>query len=412
MTGAVSVTISIMKRKTILLAIETSRSFGRGLIKGIAQYALEQGNWSLLFQDRGMLEEPQNWLRTWKGDGIISRSATPKVWRFLHNLGIPIVELLGDEKEMFGEVVLDNAKIGRMATTHLAERNYRHFAYFSPENWWYSLERRDGFLKAVAELNCEGIVFPVKDSAKSFYSAPNICEIITPRVIRWLKGLPKPVGLFVVSDLHAIHLLEACKRADIAVPEEMAILGMDNDRFFCETVSPQLSSVDPNTPLMGYEAAKRLDKLFHGRPHLQSRVCIPPAFVATRQTTDVVAVNDPLVARILNHFRENVDSLLSINQVAREFNMSIRTMQRRFKETINRTPEDEILRIRLDKAKTYLRSTKLSISEIARRLGFEDPSYFVRFFRLKCSQTPNQYRKQHPAALTVPSDSDAAHDDL
>ena len=407
-------TCSVMKKKTILLAIETSRGFGRGLIKGIAQYALEQGNWSLLFQDRGMLDEPQHWLKTWKGDGIISRSATPKVWRYLQKLGIPIVELLGDEKEVFGEVVLDNVKIGRMAVRHLAERNYRHFAYFSPENWWYSLERRDGFLNAVTELGYQGIVFPVRESAGTTqrYSAPNICEIVTPRVIRWLKNLPKPVGLFVVSDLHAVYLIEACKRANIAVPEEIAILGMDNDQFFCETASPQLSSVDPNTPLMGYEAAKRLDNLLHGRPLLQTRIRIPPAFVATRQTTDIVAVNDPLVARILNHIRENADSLLSVNQLAREFGVSVRTMQRRFRETVYRTPEEEILRLRLDKAKTYLRNTKMSVSEIAHRLGFEDPSYFVRFFRLKCSLTPNQYRRLHPVALNVPDDPTIADDDL
>ena len=402
-----------MKRKTILLAIETSRSFGRGLIKGIAQYALEQGDWSLLFQDRGMLEEPQNWLKTWKGDCIISRSATPKVWRFLHKLGIPIVELLGDEKEVFGEVVLDNVLIGRMAVKHLAERNYRHFAYFSPENWWYSLERRDGFLNAVAELQHEGIVFPVQKSANMtrHHSAPHIYEIVSPRVIRWLKSLPKPVGLFVVSDLHALYILEACKVADIAVPEEVAVLGMDNDQFFCETVSPQLSSVDPNTPLMGYEAAKRLDDLFHQRPHLHARIRIPPAFVATRQTTDIVAVNDPLVARILKHIRENTNSFLSVKQLAQEFCLSARSLERRFKEAIGRSPTEEILRTRLEKAKTYLLNTSLTVSEISHCLGFEEPSYFVRFFRQNCSVSPNQYRKQHPVALLTPNGLSAENGD-
>jgi LacI family transcriptional regulator len=134
--------------------------------------------------------------------------------------------------------------------------------------------------------------------------------------------------------------------------------------------------------------------------------------VATRQTTDIVAVNDPLVARILNHIRENADLLLSVNQLARKFGLSVRTIQRRFKEIVCRTPEEEILRIRLDRAKEYLRNTKMPVSEIARRLGFEDVSYFVRFFRLKSSQTPNQYRRQYPVALDIVDDPNVEGDDL
>lgn len=388
-----------MKKKNILLAIETSRGFGRGVIQGISRYALEQGNWSLLFQDRGMIEEPQQWLKNWSGDGIIARSATSKTWRFLHSLDIPLVELLGDEKEAVGEIILDNVEIGRMAAEHLAERNFCNFAYFSPEGWWWSEERREGFLRAVNDLNCHCDVFPVRKTSRpgsGSYSVPDIWEIVGPRVVGWLKGLPKPVGLFVVSDLHALFILEACKRADIAVPEEIAILGMDNDRFFCETSSPQLSSVDPNTPLMGYIAAERLNDLLQGKPRNPERVRIAPAFVATRQSTDILAIDDPLVARILHFIRENAVAMMTVNEIAREFGLSVRTMERRFKELLRRSPEEELMRVRLERAKTLLRSTNLSVSEVADLSGFVDPSYFVRLFRRKCSMTPKQYRKQHP----------------
>ncbi len=383
--------------KNILLAIETSRAFGRGVIRGISRYALEQGNWSLLFQDRGMLEQPQSWLKKWKGDGIIARSALPETWRFLRSLKIPLVELLGDDEEVFGEIVLDNDRIGQMAAEHFAERNFPHYAFFSPENWWWSVHRKNGFVAAVEQLNRECIIYGNTKSKKhsSIYSLPNISEIVSDRVIGWLKQLPKPVGLFVVSDLHAVYVLEACKRAGLAVPEEIAVLGMDNDVFFCQTSSPQLSSVDPNTPLMGYEAARRLDCLMNGRTVTKERQYIPPSFVATRQSTDIVAVNDPLVGRVLAHIRENATSIVSVYHLASYFNVSTRTLERRFKDAANRSPEEELIRIRLERAKTLLRNTKLSVLEIAAMSGFADPSYFSRSFRQNCKSTPHQYRKEH-----------------
>ena len=323
-------------KKSVLLVIETSRGFGRGIIEGISRYATEQGDWSLLFQDRGMLDKPQQWLKKWKGDGIIARSSTPEIGRFLHGLKIPIVELLGDEKEIFCDFVLDNVSIGRMAMEHLAERNFKHFAYFSPERWWWSIERRNGFQKAVVDFGGECLVFPVPHSRSQsqVYSTPNIWEIVGPHVFRWLEKLPKPIGLFVVSDLHAIYIVEACKQIGISIPEEIAVLGMDNDYLFCHTCTPQLSSIDPNTPLMGYEAAKRLDRLWAGKPRGVMKTLIPPAYVATRQTTDIVAMNDPLIARILNYIRENVVSIPSVRHLAEEFCMTQRTMERRFKATV------------------------------------------------------------------------------
>lgn len=387
-----------MQKKNILLAVETSRAFGRGLIRGVSRYALEQGNWSLLFQDRGMLEQPQVWLRKWKGDGIIARSATPEAWCFLRRLKVPMIELLGNEKEIFGEIVLDNGKIGQMAAEHFAERNFRHFAFFSPENWWWSIQRRNGFITAVKKMNYDCIVYRNNKSPEhsTFYSLPDISEIISNRVIRWLKQLPKPVGLFVVSDLHAVYIIEACKRAGLTVPEEIAILGMDNDTFLCQTTSPQLSSIDPNTPLMGYEAAKRLDRLMNGDSIEEKRLFIPPSYVATRQTTDIAAVDDPLIGKILSYIRENAAKILSVYYLSKEFGLSPRTLERRFKRAIRHSPEEELIRVRLERAKTLLRNTKLSVSEISNLSGFSDPSYFVRLFRLKCDLTPNQYRISHP----------------
>lgn len=386
-----------MPKKNILLLIETSRGFGRGLIRGISRYSLERGNWSLLFQDRGMLDEPQSWLRKWKGDGIIARSATPEVWHFLRRLKIPVVELLGDEKDVFGEVVLDNGKIGQMAAEHFVDRNFRHFAFFSPENWWWSVHRKNGFVSALETFGCDCTVYQnaKKRDLSSNYSLPDISEITGNRVIRWLKRLPKPVGLFVVSDLHAVYILEACKRAGLDVPEEIAILGMDNDVFFCQTSSPQLSSIDPNTPLMGYEAARRLDRLMDGSHGDRSRILIPPSFVATRQTTDIIAVDDPLIAKVLTRIRENATTIVSVHHLAREFGMSSRTLERRFKAAIRHSPEEELIRVRLERAKTLLRDTKLSVAEIALLSGFSDPSYFIRLFRQKCRTTPNRYRKEH-----------------
>ncbi len=381
-----------MKQKRILLFIETSRGFGRGIIEGISQYVLERTQWSIFFQDRGMLEELPRWLKLWNGDGIIARTANRTMSQALRDKNIPLVELLGNGDSIPPDISCDNRMIGQMAAEHFRERGFQNLAYYSLKNWYWSDQRRDSFCEAATAIGAFCHVFPIHDRKMVRYTSPSISELEIRRLSSWIRELPKPLGIFAVSDFHARMLIEACKRAKLVIPEEVAILGVDNDSLLCRIGYPQISSIDPNTQRMGFEAALLLDSLIQGGPHPPQNILISPRGVITRQSTDIVAIGNPLMAKVLKYIRDNLDVPLSVKKLSTLFDVSSRTLERRFKETLNCSPEDEIIRLRLERAKMLLRDSNLPIHAISRQTGFSTSEYFSSLFRRKCEMTPSQYR--------------------
>lgn len=379
-------------KKQVLLFVETSRGFGRGIIEGVSRYVLERDHWSIFFQDRGTLEKIPRWVRQWKGDGIIARTPNHTIDEGLREKGVPMVELLGNGTTLFPDVVCDNILIGKMAAEHFRERGFQHFAYFSPENWHWSAQRCDSYVEAVKSHGFSCSVFPHGKRKNADYASSIVTQTNRERLVDWLRGLPKPLALFVALDIQSLHVLDACKAAGMAVPEDIAILGVDNDWLLCRVGSPPLSSIDPNTWRIGYQAAALLDALMNGESLPTEPVLIPPAGVVTRGSTDIVAIEDSRMAQILNYIRENLSHPIPIDKLARNFGISRRTLERRFQNTLRRTAEEEIIRLRLERAKTLLRDTDLAIHEIGMMAGFSSPEYFTRLFHQKCGMTPKKYR--------------------
>jgi len=382
---------SLMK-KHVLLMIETSRANGRGMLKGIAQYIREKMHWKIFFEDRGVLETIPPWLKAWHGDGIIARSRTTVIAAELHKKNLPLVELLGDDKHFPSEVGEDRDLLGKMAADHFWERGFRNFAFFCPDNTFWSRQRRDAFQRRLAEYGaaCEYCRFPKAEMKDYFLNA--ILKRPDDFLENWLRSLPKPTGLLAAIDLHAAYILEACLNANIAVPEEIAILGCGNDKLHCSLFFPQLSSIDLNSRRIGYEAAQLLDKKMNGERLPNLPIMIPPAGIITRQSTDVIAVQDADVAQVLKIMRERFTEYIGVQQIIADIGVSRRTLERRFQKWIGRTIEQELIRVRLEHAKFLLRETNFQITTIGPHIGILDPQYFMRFFHRETGMTPSQYR--------------------
>jgi LacI family transcriptional regulator len=281
--------------------------------------------------------------------------------------------------------------VSALAAEHLLERGFRHFAFFglAGENW--SQQRRD----ALEEI--------VRPHARSWtvYETPREVhhtkqwEVYADDLAAWVAALPKPAGLMLCSDQVGPAVLEACRRAGVEVPDEIAVIGADDDEPLCEVAEPGLSSVWPDHERVGYEAAALLDRLMRGEDAPTEPIRVPPRAVVTRRSSDVLALEDREIAAAVRLIREhacNPDGL-TIDEIAARVAMSRSVLQRRFKAATGRTLHDEILRVRLGRAKELLSETDLPIATIAERLGFKHQEYMGDVFRKRLGVTPAHYRK-------------------
>lgn len=387
--------------RQVMVLVETSRAYGRGLVEGIGRYVEEHGPWSIYFEERGLLDPLPKWLKRWQGDGIISRSVRKTDIERLRATHLPVVELFADSRLGLPQVFPDQVAIARLAAEHFLDRGFRRFAFFCTDRAWWMEERRDIFASELQRngFGCE--CFPVHGQHDLVQQTPTDQR----EVARWLESLPKPCGVFCASDLYAARLLDVCRTIEIAVPEEIAVLGVDNDPVICSVSFPPLSSIDLGSRRIGYQAAALLDQMMSGEQPAPSVVPMPPERVVCRQSTDALAIEDPDVARALRFIREHAANGLRIEQLAEATGMCRRTLQQRFQRSLQRTPKHEILRVQMERAKLLLCETDLPVEMVCRRSGFASFKYFARAFQRATGKTPRGYRKAHGASGRKASDS-------
>jgi LacI family transcriptional regulator len=213
-------------------------------------------------------------------------------------------------------------------------------------------------------------------------------------VARWLRSIPKPVGVLACNDIRGIQVLDACRRINLPVPEQCAVLGVDNDPNLCEIADPPLSSIDQDEEKTGYEAAALLERMMQGEKVSNEETLVPPLGVVTRSSTDSVAVEDADLAKALRYIRLNACNRISIDDVASHIGLSRRALQRRFKVQLGRTPSDEITAMQLQRIRQMLTETDLKLQVVAERAGFHYVSHLSSFFKSHMAMTPGQYRRQ------------------
>lgn len=388
------------RKKKVLLLVETSRAFGRDVLQGIARFMLEHNDWNVQVEDRGLLEAAPVWLKTWRGSGIITRTASLSFANVLRQLHVPIVELLGNGRQVVSEVMSDGERVAECAIEHFLNAGFTELGFFAIGNTWWAQWRQEAFARRASEHGVRLHTFPLAGAGKRCFYQQWEQRFDAP-MLRWLKSIPKPIAVWTTDDAFAVRLLDGCHQLQIAVPEEVAILGTSDDAVLCNVLTPPLSSIALNSARVGYLAAERLAQKMRKETVAPPPVLVPPLGVVTRQSTDIVAIRHPEIAAAVRYIRENATlANTSVSGVADALAISRSTLQRHFKKLVGRTVEDEIIRTRLEHAKRLLLETNCSLAEIAAKVGWASSSYFVQVFRRECGLTPQQYRQE---ALRSPS---------
>jgi LacI family transcriptional regulator len=386
------------RRKTarvprIILLVESSRGSGRALLRGIANYAHHHGPWSFYWEPGG-LEKAWPALQHIEADGIILRDIK-KVDEALAS-GLPAIVIGHGQSEIpdLVNVVTDSHAIGKMGAEHLLQCGFKHFAFcgYSDnllERTVWSEVRGESFRAHIREA---GFLAPPQ------YSLSNTAED-WPKERRslaaWLDSLPKPAGLMACNDDCAQQVVEACKLAGLRVPDQVGVLGADNDEVVCGLTDPPLSSVTINFERAGYDAARALDKLMHGARGVPPRIVAVAPHIVTRRSTDFVATDDVHLARALQFVRDRGRTGISVDEVARAAGLSRRALEKHFRATLGRSILEEIRRVRTDHIARLLVETDLPVAAIAQILGFSDAHHFSRYFRSAKLMSPLRYRSTY-----------------
>ncbi len=373
----------------VALLIETTRSYTRELLGGVRRYLAEHGAWSTFLELRALESSPPEWLRGWDGDGILTRTFTQEMSDLIAATGLPAVELrstkFGGGRPSAG---MDNRFIGRMVAEHFQERGYRHFAAYSLHTEHFFVERVRNFATTVEGYGARCARLPETGSDRAAD-----WEKSQARLVAWLKELPKPVGIFAANDQLGVRLLEACRRLGVAVPEEVAVVGAENEETLCSFATPPLTSVRFDGAAVGYAAAGMLDKLMQGKRVRPREVLVPPRGIVVRSSSDEYVIHDPLVARAARLIREAVSTGLNVDALCRRLKASRSTLDRRMKSALQRSPKEEILRVRFREVERLLRETDLTIETIAAQTGFAHSHYLQAAFKEARGQTPGEFRR-------------------
>jgi LacI family transcriptional regulator len=397
--------IKSSKPKEVALLIESSRAYGRSILVGVAKYIRDHEPWFVSRREHKLEDNIPEWFRNWKGDGVITRLDNPKLAGLLRRMKVPVVLLRTPSKNFkVPAVLLDDRAVVRMAFEHLRSRGFRHFAFCGLNGADYSDVRRTGFVQLVHEAGFHCHVFKsgrrMKFDTIVGYERYGLLQE-SDEVRRWVKNLPKPIGIMACNDLRGEKILHACRVAEIAVPDEVAVIGVDNDELLCDFSQPALSSVVPNTQRIGYEAAALLNRMMNGKPVSPETVYVEPKGVITRRSTDVLAIEDYQIATAARFIREHACEGVTVQQAAKIAGLSDRTMERRFLKTLGHTPKEEVLRVRLNRAKQLLAETDFSLATIGEKIGFEHTEYLSRIFKRKIGLTPGEFRARAQTAITA-----------
>jgi len=378
--------------RKVALLIETSREYGRGLLRGVTHFHHfhpDGRNWSIYFEPHGLGDPPPCWLADWQGDGILARINDRRMADGVLATGLPVVDLGGTLGDLgIAEIGVDNRAVATMALRHLLDRGLRNFAYYGipPGNNRWADERYELICRAVEEAGYNCHLFSSWKSCKNW-------DLGQSQLARWLEQLPKPVGVMTCHDQQGLRLLDACRRSNQQVPDQVAVLGIDNDCYICNLSIPPMSSVDVNPDRNGYEAALLLERMMRGRKPPESPIYFPPKNIITRQSTDVVAVDDPHVAVVVRYIRDHACDGITVEEALAQVPVSRSTVSRAFKRLLNRSPKSEITRVKLEKVKELLLETDKSITEIADLCGYNEAKYLIQVFHEIEGTTPLAFRR-------------------
>jgi len=365
-------------------------SYGRSIARGVLAYARIERRWQVFVEELNVLDLQRGNLP----DGVIVHGSKTNAVELLAHYHIPAVNVSGMQPLSDVPSVLPyDEKIGRLGAEHFLERGFRHFGFWGIFGHGYSTRRQQGFTAAIEEA---GYPCAVWQGSSTVIEADRQADRAAR--IDWIRNAPRPIGIMACNDGRARSVYTSAMEAGLRVPDEVAILGVDNDELHCETAGLSLSSIDICLETIGFVAAEMLEARMNGEPAATRPTLVAPKAVVVRQSTDVLAVPDTEVAAALRFIRESATRGIGVDDVANATALSRRMLERRFRQVVGRTLHDEIRRVQLDKVCMLLNSTDMDLRRIALACGLRSASYLSAVFHSGMRITPSAYRRQFRAS--------------
>jgi LacI family transcriptional regulator len=379
-----------MTPRRVALLFHRDLAFCRGVLAGIEDWLLETGaNWRLRHAPSTNRVMPS--LREWQAHGVLGHVFEEGLAKGLTELQLPWVNTtLTIPWLNVPAVDAHHSQVGRMAADYLLERSFRSFGFFGNKWALFSRLRELGFRQRLQEAGFDAVphyadYLPMRPTSSSWVQTD-------AEMSDWLQALPKPVAVFCCHDVPACDLIEACANLELRVPEDVAILGVDNDRFECEMAHPTLSSIALPTREIGRTAAALLDQAMRAEAVSTKPQLISPTHVVARRSTDMHAVTDACVQRALTFLKARSGEDIGVNDVAEAAGLSRRQLERRFRDALGRTVLNEIHRLRVERALKLLAESNMKIDTIAYRVGFSGSRQMADVFRKLLGKAPSQFR--------------------
>jgi len=390
-----------MKRvPKVAIFFEASAVNDRRITKGIIKYAMLCGPW--LFYSKMhpfyMMQGKDAWhrrilpeLKGWRPDGIIAHVDRKRAEELL-DLGVPTILQPLREPASPGSTALrdDEQATAEMGAEYLLNLGFRNYAFCGFANVFWSDERGAAFVKRIERAGFHPHIYAPPKSRQHGFVVEDRASLSD-----WLRSLPKPVALMACNDIRGQQVIDASRLADLTVPDEVAVLGVDDDNLVCEVTNPPLSSVGLGTEKAGYEAARMLDRMMSKRKAKTKDIIISPTHVAARQSTDTLAIEDIEVVKAIRFIRTFRSREIGVNDVVAATTVARRALEQRFKKILNRSIYQEIRRIRVEQVAQMLLETTAPVYQIALTLGYSSSEHIARPFRKEKGMSPQEYRRRY-----------------
>jgi LacI family transcriptional regulator len=375
----------------IALVFGRDRDYCSGVLRGIRRYSLGCHNWALvsIFPHSRLGES----LKSLNPAGIIINCGScPGLAGTLRKTGRPVVNVNRELTDPhFSHIYIDETSVGMAAANHLVECGLKNFGYFGPSWGGQALDREGGFCQTLRHLSYEPVFCYTRPSGTSPRGGTFASQ---KHIIQWVHQLPKPVGIFAPNDMWALWLCGVCKQEGVKVPDEVAIIGACNDELLCEMANPSLSSVTVPAERIGYEAAALLDGLISRESVPKEQLLFPASGVAIRQSTNILAGAEPVVASAVGFIREHFSEPISVDDLIQHARLHRRSFERKFRAALGRSPAQEIRRMRIAMAKTFLAANPhMSTESIVRCCGFSSRTQFSMAFQQVTGMALADYRR-------------------
>jgi LacI family transcriptional regulator len=383
----------------ITLLIDLSATPGRNLMRGIARYARIYGPWQLNHIARDFYDSSSRQADILKSlteiiknsDGIIMLE--PNAVDFTKNLDIPIViaSTIRDMRVSAKPTILtDSKKIGEMGANYFIQKGFKNLAFCGIRKMLWSDHREKYFIDTAKNNRIKTF-----SNKLTYPQSERFKDLNMDRIGQWIRKIPKPAGIMACNDACGKFIIDSCRRNSISVPDEVAVLGVDNDDILCDLTYPSLSSISLNTEKGGFDAAALLDKLMKGIVSNTQVIVIDPISVLERQSTDIIAVDDKVVADIINYIKINSKQPVQVTDLINKFHISRKSLYKKFKDNLGISVYDQIRKIKVEGISKMLVETDKSIKEIAFDFGFQNVDHIARFFCKAKGFTPTRFRKEY-----------------